>query len=163
GRPHPAVRHGRVHESRYSGVHPYRGTAGTVRVWRGHPGPVIGRRLLIADRLIDGTGAAARSDEGVLVEDGRIAAVGRAADLRTSDVAEEAYPGCTILPGLIDSHVHLELSAAADHDVTRQAFEADRLAGRLVERATANARAALTAGVTTLRDCGSTLEVLRVR
>jgi imidazolonepropionase-like amidohydrolase len=42
-------------------------------------------------------------------------------------------------------------------------FLADRDADGLAARAERNARAALAAGVTTVRDCGSTFEVLRVR
>lgn len=64
-------------------------------------------------RTLDATGCVA---EAVLVEDGRIAAVGTSRDLtgrarpdtRTLDLA-----GRTVLPGLIDAHAHLELSALA--------------------------------------------------
>jgi predicted amidohydrolase YtcJ len=64
-------------------------------------------------RTLDATGSVA---EAVLVEDGRIAAVGTSRDVagrarpdtRTLDLA-----GRTVLPGLIDAHAHLELSALA--------------------------------------------------
>lgn len=48
-------------------------------------------------------------EDGIIaVEDGRIGAVGRAADLsaRCSDAAIDHYPDALILPGLIDTHIH---------------------------------------------------------
>jgi predicted amidohydrolase YtcJ len=65
-------------------------------------------------RTLDAAGTVA---EAVLVENGRIAAVGASRDL-----AGRARPqtpvvdlaGRTVLPGLIDAHAHLELSALAD-------------------------------------------------
>jgi imidazolonepropionase-like amidohydrolase len=63
------------------------------------------------------------------------------------------FPGCTILPGLIDTHVHLVFSAAATNEaiVEQVGRESDE---ELLARALANARSALRAGLTTVRDCG---------
>src|SRR5262249_46218502 len=63
------------------------------------------------------------------------------------------FPGCTILPGLIDTHVHLVFSALHSHAaiIEQVTGETD---GQLLGRALANAQAALHAGVTTVRDCG---------
>jgi imidazolonepropionase-like amidohydrolase len=63
-------------------------------------------QLLIQNaRLIDGTGAAPRSGVGILLRDGSIAAVGE--DLAPRDVPVLDARGATVLPGLIDAHVHL--------------------------------------------------------
>src|SRR5207302_6902091 len=63
------------------------------------------------------------------------------------------FPGCTVLPGLIDTHVHLVFSALSSNAavVEQVTGETDE---QLLRRALANARAALRAGVTTVRDCG---------
>jgi imidazolonepropionase-like amidohydrolase len=54
--------------------------------------------------LIDGTGAAAKSSTAILVRAGRVAEIGPAivaAGVVTIDAA-----GATVLPGLIDAHIH---------------------------------------------------------
>lgn len=57
--------------------------------------------------VIDGTGAAPIPDGVVLVQGGRIVAVGRAADVALPpDALVLDAEGGAILPGLIDSHVH---------------------------------------------------------
>ena len=69
------------------------------------------RTLIRADRLVHGAGAAPLDGAAVLIEGERIIAAGRAADLGTPDGAEiiEAQ-GRTLIPGLIDAHVHLAYS-----------------------------------------------------
>src|SRR5262249_38031729 len=64
-----------------------------------------------------------------------------------------AFPGCTLLPGLIDTHVHLVFSAQDTNEpvVAQVGRETD---GQLLARARANARAARRAGLTPVRDCG---------
>jgi imidazolonepropionase-like amidohydrolase len=103
-----------------------------------------------ADRLFDGTGTATLLRPVLRVEDGRITAVED-----TSPLSGERYdfPGCTILPGLIDTHVHLVFCAADSNEavIEQVGRETDE---QLLTRALANARAALRSGVTTVRDCG---------
>lgn len=88
----------------------------------------------------------------VLVDDGVIAAVGPTAALVAAhpDVAHRAFPDATVLPGLIDAHVHLAF------DVTGDPVPALRDADHDALRATvrANADAMLAAGITTVRDLG---------
>ena len=110
--------------------------------------------LVRAGRLIDGTGAQPTEAATVVVEDGRIREVlaeGRGyeppagADATTVDCS-----GWTVLPGLIDCHVHLVFSA-------QQTALADILAEndrQILLRAVHNAQLALRTGVTTVRDCG---------
>jgi imidazolonepropionase-like amidohydrolase len=72
------------------------------------------RLLIIADRLVDGTGRAALGRSFVAIEGERIAAVGPAeeAERRISAPARRLeFATCTVLPGFVDSHVHLTFSA----------------------------------------------------
>jgi imidazolonepropionase-like amidohydrolase len=109
---------------------------------------------ITADRLFDGTGAATVSRPSLSIVADRIRIVEREAGPRETDtVSRFHFPGCTILPGLIDTHVHLVFSAAETNEaiieqVTRESDE------ELLERALANARSALHTGLTTVRDCG---------
>jgi imidazolonepropionase-like amidohydrolase len=104
--------------------------------------------VLAGAALIDGTGAEPLRGRAVVVEDGRIARV----------VDEGALPrgerldlsGHTLLPGLINCHVHLCLGAEAD-PVT--SLRADPLA-LVAIRAAGRARETVEAGVTTVRDLG---------
>ncbi|MEV6850495.1 amidohydrolase family protein [Actinoplanes sp. NPDC051411] len=113
---------------------------------------VTGRPRLLAIRagaLFDGVSETLMA-EPVLVADGaRIVAVGPAI-VPPAGAEIVDLPGATLLPGLIDTHVHLAFDASAD-PVTA-------LAGRTdddVVRAMADAgRAAVRGGVTTVRDLG---------
>ncbi|MCL5026629.1 MAG: amidohydrolase family protein [Chloroflexi bacterium] len=104
-------------------------------------------------RLIDGTGAAPVNDAVVVVRGSRIAAVGPAAQVAWQDEPDAELivrDDDTLLPGLIDCHVHLNFSGSA---TPLQTFlEEDD--GVLVARSTQNALTALRAGITTIRDCG---------
>ncbi|ASP32684.1 amidohydrolase family protein [Labrenzia sp. VG12] len=68
-----------------------------------------GATLLQNIRVIDGLGNAPTEGQDVLVTDGKIAAVGATGTLQ--DVPSDARiiegNGLTVLPGLIDSHIHL--------------------------------------------------------
>lgn len=68
--------------------------------------------LLLADLLIP-VSAPPVADAGIRVAGGRIAEVGPAAELRARFPDEETrvFDGCALLPGFVDSHTHLELSA----------------------------------------------------
>ena len=67
--------------------------------------------LLLADWVIP-VSSAPLADAGVRVAEGRIVEVGPAAQLRAREGEEvRSFPGCVLLPGLVNSHVHLELSA----------------------------------------------------
>lgn len=62
--------------------------------------------LLIRDaRVIDGTTSAPRPGVSILVRDGRIAEIGPALSAPGARILDAG--GATVLPGLIDSHVHL--------------------------------------------------------
>jgi imidazolonepropionase-like amidohydrolase len=109
--------------------------------------------VIHADWLLDGTGAAPVAEAVLVVEDGRVRDVfaGRAPDGAVPQgAAELRFPGCTVLPGLIDAHVHLNLPG---NGVTLETAvrESD---GVLVATSTLCAARALNAGITTVRDVG---------
>ena len=109
--------------------------------------------ILRGSRLIDGTGAATIDDGAVVIVDGVITAAGPASQINLPDgpgVTSRDYPGCTLLPGLIDSHTHLMFSAS-DQALQDALHDSDET---LLLRGLANAQAEMLAGVTTLRDCG---------
>src|SRR5437763_14567910 len=64
--------------------------------------------------------------------------------------ATDPLPGITLLPGLIDAHVHLTMCGCHTPRQTMMRESNDLLLLRAAE----NARQALRAGITTLRDCG---------
>lgn len=104
-----------------------------------------------AARVIDGVSDGALEDAAVVVEDGRISSVGSAAEVPT-DMEVVELGDITLLPGLIDAHVHLVWSASADPQAVVESES--RVLTTL--RAAANALRQLEAGVTTVRDVGST-------
>lgn len=60
-------------------------------------------RLISADAIRTARGILG---EAIVVDGGRIVAIGRAGDLRAGDVPEDRFPGATIVPGLRDAHLH---------------------------------------------------------
>ncbi|MBM4409092.1 MAG: amidohydrolase family protein [Chloroflexi bacterium] len=102
---------------------------------------------IAADRLVDGTGAPAREGIEVVVRDGRIAALEPA----RADSGARRYPGATLLPGLVDAHVHLSLPGDG-RTYEQMALDTD---ARMVEHGLRNAALHLAAGVTTVRDNGA--------
>jgi imidazolonepropionase-like amidohydrolase len=114
--------------------------------------------IIIADRLFDGTDRVAEKSY-VAIENARIHDIGpfEVLSARIPDsVPREDFPGCTILPGLIDTHVHLTFSASA---APLAQIESDSDFALLL-RGAQNARSALQAGVTTIRDLGSRNQVM---
>ncbi len=102
-------------------------------------------------RLIDGTGTV--YDRGTLVVRGsKISAVGPSRTLTIPKGARRINGrGLTILPGLIDCHVHLCLGGEAD---VVGALESEDPSLRLLKSAS-YAKATLDAGFTTVRDVGA--------
>lgn len=108
--------------------------------------------LLEPDRVFTATDGVAHPGWRVLVADGRIVAVGP--DVAPPPGAEERrLPGTTLIPGLIDAHVHLFLHPYDETSWNDQLLR-EPLALRTA-RAVAAARATLMAGFTTVRDLGT--------
>ncbi|TNC24137.1 amidohydrolase family protein [Amycolatopsis alkalitolerans] len=111
------------------------------------------RRLTVlrASRLFDGTSSALIEDPVVVLDGAEIVAVDHAARFTGAEHADVVdLSGATLLPGLIDTHVHLCFDAGLD--VVASLAERDDAAA-LTAMAEA-ARVALAAGVTTVRDLG---------
>jgi imidazolonepropionase-like amidohydrolase len=102
--------------------------------------------------LIDGTGSAPIQEAAILVRDGVIDAVGPASQIQAPSMAEQIDLGeLTILPGLIDAHVHLFGTPEPGGFLATQNESEEWL----LLRACSNIRLALACGLTTIRDCGS--------
>ena len=110
--------------------------------------------ILKAARLIDTAAEAVQEQAAILLEGNTVRQLGTAETVHAPEgasVQEIDYGDATILPGLVDSHVHLngigdgragdELVTLPDEVLTVQAAQ--------------NARRHLYSGVTTLRDCGA--------
>src|SRR5512143_1018431 len=100
--------------------------------------------------LIDGTGKGPVPDAAVLVKDNRIEAVGRADSIRLPDASLNTVDagGGTILPGFIDTHVHLMLEGVNIPRDMATPFSA-RFYDSVVRM-----RHTLDAGITGVRDAG---------
>jgi imidazolonepropionase-like amidohydrolase len=108
-------------------------------------------RLLRADLVLTGRPGEVIADGEVLVDGPRIVHVGArgsAPEVPATDVTD--LPGCTLLPGLIDSHVHVGFDRTVD-PASRRSRETD---AHLLLRMAENCRKLLSAGVTTARDLG---------
>src|SRR5438309_3339523 len=91
--------------------------------------------------LVDGTGAAPKPDQTIVIRDGRIAEVGPAASVQVPAGARAMdLNGSTVIPGLVGMHDHLFYTAAG---------------GRAVQMSYTGPRLYLGSGVTTIRTTGS--------
>jgi imidazolonepropionase-like amidohydrolase len=113
-----------------------------------------GRPLVLRPHLvIDGRGDAPRPGLEILIEDGKILAVRSAQSGAPQDGAVVELPEATVLPGLIDCHVHYTIDPSLDVEgIARGAVDPPERAVLIGAR---NARQALLAGVTTARSAGA--------
>ena len=102
----------------------------------------VNGRIFDGDRMIDG--------HGVLIDGDRISRVAPAGDFEgfAGEVVDCA--GCTLMPGLIDCHVHLIFRGEPDPWASLEKLDA----AHAVVRALEHARDTLLGGVTSIRDCG---------
>jgi imidazolonepropionase-like amidohydrolase len=110
--------------------------------------PVVIRNV----SLIDGTGAAPMPGQALITEGRRIAWTGPEAQLPEGSAAGAVDgAGGTVLPGLINCHVHLTNDGAPDliGQVTHDSVTTAALRGYL------NLQLTLESGVTSVRDCGA--------
>jgi imidazolonepropionase-like amidohydrolase len=103
-----------------------------------------------AARLLDVASGKYVDNPLVIVTDGRITAVGKKGDAVPAGAKVVDLPGATLLPGLIDMHVHLDSLAEIGGYNSLQ--YSDRF-WSVVQ--TANARKTLEAGFTTVRNVGA--------
>ncbi|HKI98829.1 MAG TPA: amidohydrolase family protein [bacterium] len=115
--------------------------------------------LIKAGRLFDGQSDRLLEQAYVAIEAGRIMAVGPQSELAEHPEhfarTLELGPQVTLLPGLINMHVHMAFSGSADvmGDHLRESPQA-----RLI-RSVENLKRALATGVTTVRDCATVNEI----
>jgi imidazolonepropionase-like amidohydrolase len=106
--------------------------------------------VVTASRMVDVLAGKMVQDPQVTIVDGRIAAVGRRGDPAPPDARRVDLPGLTVLPGLIDMHVHLthdpRLSGYRRYEYTDNFWTVVGVA---------NARRTIDAGFTTVRNVGS--------
>ncbi|MES3034156.1 MAG: amidohydrolase family protein [Gemmatimonadota bacterium] len=110
--------------------------------------------LLRPARVFDGTGAAPVTGAVVLVQNGRITAVGAAGSVNApSGAITVDLPGMTLMPGMIDLHSHVLLHPYNETSWNDQVLKESL--GLRVARATVHMQRTLRAGFTTLRDLGT--------
>ena len=113
-------------------------------------------KAIMGGMVVNGKGEAPVPNGLILVDGHRIRAVGSRDDVSIPRDAEVIdLDSATLLPGLIDTHVHLVMNAQEDC-VTSLAHKS---AVESVVEAAGNARRALRGGVTTVRDCADVFGV----
>ncbi len=115
---------------------------------------------IVGGMLIDGHGATPIQHSVVLVDGSRIVAVGNRETLTVPDGAQivDAH-GLTVMPGLIDAHVHHDIIGHSDYERWFQLY-----GGKLEEVITTHARMMIMSGVTTTADIFGPPDILnRVR
>jgi imidazolonepropionase-like amidohydrolase len=106
--------------------------------------------VLRAAAMFDGVSSSLTAAPSVLVADGRIAAVHDPGEPLPARVQVIDLPGLTLMPGLIDTHMHLCFDASDDPVGHLAGMGDDVLRQQMADAA----RRALRAGVTTVRDLG---------
>ena len=113
-----------------------------------------GTYLLKADRVFDARGEQAHAGWAVLVQGGKIAAVGPLEGMHPPpDARVIDLPGTTLLPGLIDAHSHIFLHPYNETLWNDQVLK-EPLAYRTIE-AVQHVHDTLMSGFTALRDLGT--------
>jgi len=103
-------------------------------------------------RIIDGTGAPPKSDQNIAIENGRIVAIGPAADrAQSADVAVLDLRGYSVIPGIVGMHDHLLFNARPNLQADGS-FDRPMLSMQMSFSAP---RLYLANGVTTIRTAGS--------
>jgi imidazolonepropionase-like amidohydrolase len=116
------------------------------------PMPTSGPIAILGAKLIDGTGRDPVEDAAVIIDGERICAIGpRSAVTVPANAAVIEAQGKTLLPGLIDCHVHLGFQSG--FNLMRRLTTPPSLN---LLYAVPNCRVTLEAGITTVRDAGGT-------
>ncbi|WP_180355975.1 amidohydrolase family protein [Aliirhizobium smilacinae] len=109
-------------------------------------------RLIEADWLVSGTGAAPVKNGAVLIDGERIVSAGPAGSFEVpADVELLKFPGRTLAPGLVDCHSHINM-AGDKLTVEEVVAEGEPM---MLFRSAQNCRTTVETGVTTLSDNGA--------
>jgi imidazolonepropionase-like amidohydrolase len=108
--------------------------------------------LISAGWMIDGTGARALEDVAVEITGGYITAIRKLSPVDGVQAKMTDYSKCTLLPALVDSHVHLFISGTEDPDLRRHQCRASYSEVR--NTIEGHIRAHLASGVQAVRDGG---------
>lgn len=108
-----------------------------------------------ADRIIDGTPGGVFEDACLVIENGRVKEI-LPHCAPPQDAMQLQLRGGTILPGFIDTHLHLMLNPG--HPTLY--FDPEQPLQDVMLRTVANAQASLRVGVTTVGDCGALNEII---
>ncbi len=109
-----------------------------------------GQDLLFAGGLIFTSDGQLEAGRSVLVRDGRVEAIGNADEFAGFTGERVDTTDATLLPGLIDCHVHLLFGAEGNPGRVMEELGP----GEVVLRALSNAQTTLAGGITAVRDCG---------
>jgi imidazolonepropionase-like amidohydrolase len=109
--------------------------------------------VLKAARMFDGKSDALVKPGLVVVTDGKIAGVGSGAAIPAGAEVID-FGDATLLPGFIDAHTHLTSMYSDDYKQAALDYLQKPIAEQALD-ATVNARVTLMAGITTVRDVGS--------
>lgn len=112
--------------------------------------------VIHAGHLIDGVSKAPRSQVSIVIHDDRITAV-QAGFVSPKDAEVIDLSKSTVLPGLIDCHVHITSQFDGGNPIAEEVTET-RFDSAV--KATAYARATLLAGFTSVRDVGADTDVV---
>lgn len=108
--------------------------------------------LITADRILTGSGTYLK-DGAVLIDGDRITAVRPRAQIADHPSAQRthlSFPGATVMPGLIDAHVHLVFDGGTEPLAAFNASSDEKLLHDMRRRT----EQLLSSGVTTVRDLG---------
>jgi len=114
------------------------------------PAAGAGTVAVTADRMIDVATGARIDQPQVIITDGRIASVGRRGDALPAGASSLDLPGVTLVPGLIDMHVHITSSPL--YGGYNSLLFTDSFWPVI---GVAHAKSTLEAGFTTIRNVGS--------
>jgi imidazolonepropionase-like amidohydrolase len=116
--------------------------------------------FVTADAMIDPASGKKITSPAIVIEDGVVIAAGVQGEMAAPEGSREIALGArTILPGLIDMHVHLTGPATKGRGYDGLAYSKDRYTVWAVKHSLDT----LNAGFTTVRDVGSGYEMLSVR
>jgi len=110
-------------------------------------------RVVRCGKLIDVRVGRVVENAVLLIDGSKLAAVGEESSVEIPKGGEVEVVDCsekTILPGLIDTHLHFALGAGANYEEMFQWPDSLQLVSGIL-----NARLTLESGVTTARDCGA--------